>query len=385
MSFQLTQYRVEDQNLTISCSEQNFKETVIIKTIQKYFMLIQTDKAVYKPGDEVKFRVLVLDSDTKPYKFKRMNVAFIDVNGNKEDQSYIKKRNQFLIEGTYSIAEELFHGDFTISAEIDNDKNGITNKTFEVIEYVLPYFEAFGETKEFVSIDARRIELLIFAKYNFGEFVKGNATVNAKVFDSAQPDRLHLSKSFSVNNIETTRKLEIQLVDDLKVLTIFRDIIVKIEIIFEEHLTGKQAVKERKVTITKTGELLFELIKPSSKFKPGFPFNIKVNVRNRDGTFLVSSSPISLTITTYYTLSFCTTQTEKDNSVKRNDEGWQKFLNGGVLNLQLLPPSNATAISLTLSYFETTKVINILGMSANSRQYINAELPEERYVVTKFC
>lgn len=43
-------------------------------------VFIQTDKAMYKPGDKVKFRVLVLDSDTKPATVSNMNV-FITVNG----------------------------------------------------------------------------------------------------------------------------------------------------------------------------------------------------------------------------------------------------------------------------------------------------------------
>lgn len=43
-------------------------------------VFIQTDKAMYKPGDKVKFRVLVLDSGTKPATVSNMNV-FITVNG----------------------------------------------------------------------------------------------------------------------------------------------------------------------------------------------------------------------------------------------------------------------------------------------------------------
>lgn len=41
-------------------------------------VFIQTDKAMYKPGDKVRFRVLVLDSDTNPATVNNMNV-FITV------------------------------------------------------------------------------------------------------------------------------------------------------------------------------------------------------------------------------------------------------------------------------------------------------------------
>ncbi len=41
-------------------------------------IFIQTDKAMYKPGDKVKFRVIVLDSETNPSNVNNMNV-FITV------------------------------------------------------------------------------------------------------------------------------------------------------------------------------------------------------------------------------------------------------------------------------------------------------------------
>lgn len=41
-------------------------------------IFIQTDKAMYKPGDKVKFRVLVLDSNTNPITVTNMKV-FITV------------------------------------------------------------------------------------------------------------------------------------------------------------------------------------------------------------------------------------------------------------------------------------------------------------------
>lgn len=41
-------------------------------------VFIQTDKAMYKPGDKLKFRVIVLDSDTNPVTVNDMTV-FITV------------------------------------------------------------------------------------------------------------------------------------------------------------------------------------------------------------------------------------------------------------------------------------------------------------------
>lgn len=53
-------------------------ETSINLQAKLQSVFIQTDKAMYKPGDKLKFRVLVLDSDLVPATINRMNV-FITV------------------------------------------------------------------------------------------------------------------------------------------------------------------------------------------------------------------------------------------------------------------------------------------------------------------
>ena len=46
-----------------------FKNTTKLNVEQTFYSIyIQTDKATYKPGDLVRFRVLVLDSNTRPFK-----------------------------------------------------------------------------------------------------------------------------------------------------------------------------------------------------------------------------------------------------------------------------------------------------------------------------
>lgn len=53
-------------------------ETTINLPSKNQSILIQTDKAMYKPGDKVKFRVLVINSDTIAATINKMNV-FITV------------------------------------------------------------------------------------------------------------------------------------------------------------------------------------------------------------------------------------------------------------------------------------------------------------------
>ena len=60
------------ENFTLTAELINTKEKFeqieeIIVIPKKYSVFIQTDKGVYKPGDEVLYRILILDLDSKPY------------------------------------------------------------------------------------------------------------------------------------------------------------------------------------------------------------------------------------------------------------------------------------------------------------------------------
>lgn len=57
-----------------------FKNETEINLNEKSFsVLVQTDKAIYKPGDTVRFRVLVLDPNMKPATIKGALNIFITV------------------------------------------------------------------------------------------------------------------------------------------------------------------------------------------------------------------------------------------------------------------------------------------------------------------
>lgn len=50
---------------------------------KKHSVFIQTDKPVYKAGDDVLYRILVLNSEMKPATFENIEIEIFDGNGNK--------------------------------------------------------------------------------------------------------------------------------------------------------------------------------------------------------------------------------------------------------------------------------------------------------------
>lgn len=60
----------------------NFKNFTLLNVESKnYSIFIQTDKAIYKPSESIKFRILVLDFDLKPIELEEKWLkVFIMVN-----------------------------------------------------------------------------------------------------------------------------------------------------------------------------------------------------------------------------------------------------------------------------------------------------------------
>lgn len=55
-------------------------ETLINLHLKNTTVLVQTDKAIYKPGDMVRFRVLILDSNMRPSSIRGAANVWIAVN-----------------------------------------------------------------------------------------------------------------------------------------------------------------------------------------------------------------------------------------------------------------------------------------------------------------
>lgn len=55
-------------------------ETLINLHTKNVTVLVQLDKAIYKPGDHIRFRVLILDSNMRPSKIDGPVKVYITVN-----------------------------------------------------------------------------------------------------------------------------------------------------------------------------------------------------------------------------------------------------------------------------------------------------------------
>ncbi|XP_055540110.1 thioester-containing protein 1 allele R1-like isoform X6 [Wyeomyia smithii] len=237
---------------------------------KSFSVFVQTDKAIYKPGDTVRFRVLVLDPNTRP--LQKVNAVQVHITDGKSNR--IKQwNNATLIKGVFEANLPLSNapvlGRWLIHVEVLGSK---TNQEFEVDEYVLPKFEISVESPGITTFKDGKVKAIIRAKYTYGKPVKGEATV------SAYPDfGFHYVQPFERDVI--TRKtvpvdgkgsVEFDLRDEIKLDGEYTRKIV-IEAVVEEELTGRKQNSSSKVTIYDR-RIKMELVKSAERFKPGLPY-----------------------------------------------------------------------------------------------------------------
>ncbi|XP_065603293.1 alpha-2-macroglobulin-like protein 1 [Cyrtonyx montezumae] len=141
------------------------KKSVLLKVL-KPGVFIQTDKAVYKPGQQVKFRIVSLDKDLVASDKKLPLVFLKDPRGNRIAQWRDVSPRQGIVELSLPLAAEPALGTYTIHVE------GRT-RSFSVEEYVLPKFEVTIDLPPTVWEKEEKIQMKICGRYTYGKPVQG--------------------------------------------------------------------------------------------------------------------------------------------------------------------------------------------------------------------
>ncbi|XP_050841508.1 alpha-2-macroglobulin-like protein 1 isoform X2 [Serinus canaria] len=129
-------------------------------------VFIQTDKAVYKPGQEVKFRVVSLDKDLTPSSQKLPLVFLKDPSGNRIAQWRELSPRQGIVDLSLPLASEPALGTYTISVEGKSH-------SFSVEEYVLPKFEVTIHLPSVLWEQDEKFPVEICGRYTYGKPVRG--------------------------------------------------------------------------------------------------------------------------------------------------------------------------------------------------------------------
>ncbi|XP_075072197.1 alpha-2-macroglobulin-like protein 1 [Mixophyes fleayi] len=157
---------------TLEVSVQNAGKTItksrkVLVKKKRSIVLVQTDKAVYKPGQTVRFRILSLDEDLKPKNILLPAVELQDPEKNRIGQWLDVSLKQGIAELSLSLTSEPQLGEYTIKVKD-------TVHTFTVEKYVLPKFEVILQFPKYVMFNCESFTIKICGRYTYGKPVQGD-------------------------------------------------------------------------------------------------------------------------------------------------------------------------------------------------------------------
>lgn len=373
--FQLAQHHtIENFTLTLKIPKTSYSQSVDIFVIAKTCsVLVQTDKAVYKPGDKVQFRVLVLDGNAKPYNFIDLHLTIVDAHGVIVFDNNIDPLQSLfpgVVGGEYEISDTPPLGKWNFNVKIDASK---TTKSFEVTEYVLPRFSVEIICDSHVLLSNGNFKVTIFGEYTFGEFVAANAMVSVQFFDRDNPDVIK-SQKMKLASVSAKKVITFDLVKELKIVSSGT---LKIDVTLDEKSTGKKVSASRLIEVHESENHNIELIRSEHKFKPGFHYSLKAIVTKFDGAIETNqANRINFNIT-YFLPSLKQVVGRKMNHLNSyvNED---KPLTNGVADLTIDVPKNVVAMIITAKYLNAEASVNVTRHSSKSRDFLKVEVPNKK-------
>lgn len=244
---------------------------------KKYSVHIQTDKSIYKPSDTVRFRVLILDADTRPFHFDTCMIYITDGAGNriKQFQSAASHFRRGVYENQLQLSDQPVMGAWKIHVKINGDEEEQV-KSFDVDEYVLPKFEANLEVNQDANVQDGLLKVRVNAKYTFGKAVTGTANISMKIQRWFQFDSNTRYQVVTVNKTAEVNKFVNFDVSDRYGSDVIRRN-VRLLAIFKEQMSGKEVKLEKSVPVHED-PCRVELQSSVESFRPQLPFIIKATV-----------------------------------------------------------------------------------------------------------
>lgn len=262
-------------------------------------IVITLDKGIYKPGDEVNFRALVLSKkDNTPIK-QEVSIYIYDGNDNKVYTNKVETSEYGIISGNFKLADEVNSGTYKITVSTEAQEK---TKNFTVNPYITPQFEATINTDKDNYLIGETANITISAKYFFGEPVKGaeiKGTINGKEIAGLTNE----SGEFNLQHVcEENGKVEINcsvtdssnyMIEAQKTISITKNIF-EIEILpeYEEIIKG---IENDVYVITKDGN--GKPVKTYSDISIGKINKQVISDENGVGKFTITSSETEALLT----------------------------------------------------------------------------------------
>ncbi|CAG9853917.1 unnamed protein product [Phyllotreta striolata] len=346
-----------------------------LQYVQKsYTVFIQTDKQVYRPGKDILFRAIVLNSQLKPAAEVRnelLNIHITDGSGNKVKEWRRVEAIRGVFTGELKLSDQPVLGNWNISVTVHGQTY---HKTIEVAEYILPKFIVDVESPKHITFKENIIRAKIDTRYNYGDKVKGEATVTVfPTIYSGVIQPIFQNPVRKVFDIDGSASVEFDIERDLGLNDEYERIVV-VDVAIEEHLTGRRQNNSVEVHIHKY-DYHMELVKSADYFKPGLKYTAYVQVTNNDGT-RINTNNREVIVRHWYSR---VDEVHEENRHELNENGF--------LKLEFITPrnvTNSTALRLQVEFRDLKEISTPIPAAVSySDNFLQATLETDRPVINQ--
>ncbi|XP_066867408.1 CD109 antigen isoform X2 [Kogia breviceps] len=349
-------------------------------------VFIQTDKPLYKPEQEVKFRVVTLFSDFKPYKTS-LNILIKDPKSNLIQQWLSEQSDLGVVSKTFQLSSHPILGDWSIQVQV-NDQTYY--QSFQVSEYVLPKFEVTLQTPLYCSLNSVGLNGTVTAKYTYGKPVKGDLTLTFLPLsfwgvkkNITKTLKINGSANFSFNGEEMKKVMDIS--DGLSEhMNLSSPGPVEILATVTESLTGISRNASSNVFF-KQHDYIIEFFDYATVLKPSLNFTATVKVTRSDGNQLTPEERRNNVVVMVTQRNYTKYWSRWDG---RNQEiGAVQIVNhtvppNGIFKIEFPILDDSSELQLKASFLDTVSSMAVHDMfKSPSRTYIQLKTRDENIKV----
>nr|XP_045016056.1 CD109 antigen isoform X3 [Jaculus jaculus] len=349
-------------------------------------VFIQTDKVLYKPKQEVKFRVVTLFSDFKPYKTS-LNILIKDPKSNLIQQWLSQQGDLGVISKTFQLSSHPILGDWSIQVQVIDQTY---YQSFQVSEYVLPKFEVALQTPLYCSLNSKNLSGTVTAKYTYGKLVKGDVVLTFLPL-SFWGEKKNITKNFKINgsmNFSFNDEEMKNAMDFSSGHSEYMDLStpgpVEIVATVTESLTGISRNASANVFF-KQHDYIIEFFDYATVLKPSLNFTATVKVTRSDGNLLTLEerrNNIVLEVTQRNNTNMWSRWSSRDQEMNAVHIINYTVPQNGILKIEFPVLDNSSELQLKAHFLDSVSNMAVHGMfTSPSKTYIQLKTRHENVKV----
>ncbi|KAL5016375.1 hypothetical protein ScPMuIL_005964 [Solemya velum] len=335
-------------------------------------VFIQTDKAMYKPGQTVQFRAFATYPNLTVYTGP-MDVDIRDPNTNKIKRITGLRGSSGVINSQMVMDTKPVLGVWEIEVTC---KDQSETKEFTVAEYVLPKYEVTVELPTYALSGDSDVTGTVTAMYTYGKPVRGNVKITAELDYLSRPLNIHNTQPLVEQTLpidgNTTFRIPLADIKRLQPNLNTRKLLVSAnvtETLTQISLNGSSSVQFYSDAV----EIEFLDSNPET-FKPGLKYTAYLRISQPDGRPVTGNRPdVSVRTTVTYEYPFGASTPRyfhpQSGTYSLPTETFPVPASG-VVAVQVTVPDNATEINIDASYDSHHKYERLTKSYSPSDNYI---------------